>query len=161
MVPGEHCRIPVGRKHRFEALDEPVQLTEISTPELNDVVRLEDDYCKGRDSRTLKSPREGSAQSFFSSSSVALIPSSAAGASSGGLGLFSRGQSLLLRLSTASALRPLRPQLQLPLLPLSWLQLLRRRLAWPLQPRAAFAALPLRRSGPSSSRPFPWPWRAF
>ena len=46
LVPGEHCRIPVGRKHRFEALDEPVQLTEVSTPELNDVVRLEDDYSR-------------------------------------------------------------------------------------------------------------------
>ena len=46
LIPGEHCRIPVGRKHRFEALDEPVQLTEISTPELNDVVRLEDDYAR-------------------------------------------------------------------------------------------------------------------
>ena len=46
LVPGEHCRIPVGRKHRFEALDEPVQLTEISTPELNDVVRLEDDFAR-------------------------------------------------------------------------------------------------------------------
>ncbi len=46
LKPGEHCRIPVGRKHRFEALDEPVKLTEISTPELNDVVRLEDDYSR-------------------------------------------------------------------------------------------------------------------
>ena len=46
LIPGEHCRIPVGRKHRFEALDEPVQLTEVSTPELNDVVRLEDDFAR-------------------------------------------------------------------------------------------------------------------
>jgi len=46
MVPGEHRHIPVGRKHRFEALDEPVQLTEVSTPELNDVVRLEDDFAR-------------------------------------------------------------------------------------------------------------------
>ena len=46
LIPGEHCRIRVGRKHRFEALDEPVQLTEISTPELNDVVRLEDDFAR-------------------------------------------------------------------------------------------------------------------
>ncbi|NRA97840.1 MAG: hypothetical protein HRU14_16710 [Planctomycetes bacterium] len=44
--PGEHSRIPVGRKHRFEALHEPAELVEVSTPELNDVVRLEDDYSR-------------------------------------------------------------------------------------------------------------------
>lgn len=42
--PGEHRRVPVGRKHRFEALDEPVELVEVSTPELDDVVRLSDDF---------------------------------------------------------------------------------------------------------------------
>ena len=41
--PGEHRRIPVGRIHRFIAL-ERVELMEVSTPELDDVVRLEDDY---------------------------------------------------------------------------------------------------------------------
>jgi len=42
--PGEHRRIPVGRKHRFEAVDEVVELVEVSTPELGDVVRLSDDF---------------------------------------------------------------------------------------------------------------------
>lgn len=44
LAPGEHSRVPVGRIHRFEALDEPVEVVEVSTPELDDVVRLEDDY---------------------------------------------------------------------------------------------------------------------
>ena len=44
LEPGEHRRIPVGRKHRFEAVSERVELIEVSTPELDDVVRLEDDY---------------------------------------------------------------------------------------------------------------------
>jgi mannose-6-phosphate isomerase-like protein (cupin superfamily) len=44
LAPGEFTRIPTGRVHRFEARDEPVQLMEVSTPELDDVVRLEDDY---------------------------------------------------------------------------------------------------------------------
>ncbi|MGH0034436.1 MAG: cupin domain-containing protein [Myxococcota bacterium] len=42
--PGEHRRIPTGRRHRFEAVDEQVELVEVSTPELDDVVRIEDDY---------------------------------------------------------------------------------------------------------------------
>ncbi len=41
--PGEHRRIPVGRIHRFIAL-ERVELMEVSTPELDDVVRLDDDF---------------------------------------------------------------------------------------------------------------------
>src|SRR5215210_4888106 len=40
---GEHRRIETGRIHRYEAL-ERVELVEVSTPELDDVVRLEDDY---------------------------------------------------------------------------------------------------------------------
>jgi len=44
LAVGEHCRVPVGRIHRFEALDEVVEVVEVSTPELDDVVRLEDDY---------------------------------------------------------------------------------------------------------------------
>jgi mannose-6-phosphate isomerase len=43
LVAGEHRRIPTGRVHRFIAL-ERVELMEVSTPELDDVVRLEDDY---------------------------------------------------------------------------------------------------------------------
>jgi len=41
---GEHRRIAPGRVHRFEATDVRVELLEVSTPELDDVVRLEDDY---------------------------------------------------------------------------------------------------------------------
>jgi len=41
--PGEHRRIPAGRTHRFEALED-VEVMEVSTPELDDVVRLEDDF---------------------------------------------------------------------------------------------------------------------
>ena len=36
-------RVPTGRIHRYEAL-ERVELMEVSTPELDDVVRLEDDF---------------------------------------------------------------------------------------------------------------------
>jgi mannose-6-phosphate isomerase-like protein (cupin superfamily) len=43
MEPGEHSDIPVGRRHRFEAI-ERVEILEVSTPELDDVVRVEDDY---------------------------------------------------------------------------------------------------------------------
>jgi mannose-6-phosphate isomerase-like protein (cupin superfamily) len=41
--PGDHCRIPAGRTHRFEALED-VELVEVSTPELDDVVRVADDF---------------------------------------------------------------------------------------------------------------------
>ena len=41
--PGDHAHVPVGRRHRFESL-ERVELIEVSTPELDDVVRLQDDY---------------------------------------------------------------------------------------------------------------------
>ena len=41
--PGEHRRIPTGRVHRFIAL-ERAQVMEVSTPELDDVVRLADDF---------------------------------------------------------------------------------------------------------------------
>ena len=40
---GESRRIPTGRVHRFEAL-ERCELIEVSTPELDDVIRLEDDF---------------------------------------------------------------------------------------------------------------------
>ena len=39
----ESVRIRAGRRHRFEAL-ERCTLIEVSTPELDDVVRLEDDF---------------------------------------------------------------------------------------------------------------------
>jgi mannose-6-phosphate isomerase len=41
--PDEYRHIPTGRVHRFEAI-ERCELVEVSTPELDDVVRLEDDY---------------------------------------------------------------------------------------------------------------------
>jgi mannose-6-phosphate isomerase len=41
--PGESRRVRTGRVHRFEAI-ERCELIEVSTPELDDVVRLEDDF---------------------------------------------------------------------------------------------------------------------
>jgi mannose-6-phosphate isomerase-like protein (cupin superfamily) len=41
--PGEYRRVPTGRIHRYEAI-ERCTLIEVSTPELDDVVRLEDDF---------------------------------------------------------------------------------------------------------------------
>ena len=40
---GDGARVAPGRRHRFEALDR-AELIEISTPELDDVVRLADDF---------------------------------------------------------------------------------------------------------------------
>jgi quercetin dioxygenase-like cupin family protein len=41
--PGESAHVLTGRTHRYEAV-ETCRLIEVSTPELDDVVRLEDDY---------------------------------------------------------------------------------------------------------------------
>jgi mannose-6-phosphate isomerase len=41
--PGESAHVGVGRRHRYEAI-ERVELVEVSTPELDDVVRVEDDF---------------------------------------------------------------------------------------------------------------------
>ncbi len=41
--PGEARRILPGRQHRFEAIED-TELVEVSTPEIDDVVRLADDY---------------------------------------------------------------------------------------------------------------------
>ena len=41
--PGEYRRVRTGRRHRYEAI-ERTALLEVSTPELDDVVRLSDDY---------------------------------------------------------------------------------------------------------------------
>jgi len=41
--PGDSARVPVGRRHRFEAAQR-VELIEVSTPELDDVIRVEDDF---------------------------------------------------------------------------------------------------------------------
>ena len=43
MGPGESRHIPPGTVHRFRAITD-CTLFEVSTPELDDVVRLEDDY---------------------------------------------------------------------------------------------------------------------
>jgi mannose-6-phosphate isomerase-like protein (cupin superfamily) len=45
--PGETFHVPVGTKHRFSCqgnFKDPVVLFEVSTPELNDVIRIRDDY---------------------------------------------------------------------------------------------------------------------
>jgi len=41
--PGAGARVPIGRRHRYTAI-ETCTLIEVSTPELDDVVRLEDDF---------------------------------------------------------------------------------------------------------------------
>jgi mannose-6-phosphate isomerase len=41
--PGESRHVPTGRIHRYEAI-ERCELIEVSTPELDDVVRIEDDF---------------------------------------------------------------------------------------------------------------------
>ena len=40
---GDAAHVAVGRRHRYEAI-ERVELVEVSTPELGDVVRIEDDF---------------------------------------------------------------------------------------------------------------------
>jgi mannose-6-phosphate isomerase-like protein (cupin superfamily) len=45
LQPGESTDIPALQVHRFAASDDgPVEIIEVSTPHLDDVVRLEDDY---------------------------------------------------------------------------------------------------------------------
>ena len=41
--PGDSAHVSVGRRHRYEAI-ERVELVEVSTPELDDVIRVEDDF---------------------------------------------------------------------------------------------------------------------
>ena len=41
---GQSCHIPTGTIHRMSAFDGNVVVVEVSTPELDDVVRLEDNY---------------------------------------------------------------------------------------------------------------------
>ena len=41
--PGEGARVATGRRHRYTAI-ETCTLIEVSTPELDDVVRVEDDF---------------------------------------------------------------------------------------------------------------------
>lgn len=49
LTPGMSARIPPGRRHRFVALED-AELFEASSPEIDDVVRLEDRY--GREGTT-------------------------------------------------------------------------------------------------------------
>lgn len=44
MKPGTSVTIPPGTIHRFCAIKQDVRLIEVSTPQVKDVVRLEDDY---------------------------------------------------------------------------------------------------------------------
>lgn len=44
MVEGDVYHVPVGSIHRFEAGEEAVELVEVSTTQLDDVVRISDDY---------------------------------------------------------------------------------------------------------------------
>lgn len=46
LEPGAARHIPPGTRHRFEALERSV-IFEVSTPEVDDVVRLEDDFGRG------------------------------------------------------------------------------------------------------------------
>ena len=41
--PGDHRRVEAGRIHRYEAI-ERCEIVEVSTPELDDVIRIEDDF---------------------------------------------------------------------------------------------------------------------
>ena len=43
LVAGDHRHVATGRIHRYEAI-ERTELMEVSTPELDDVVRLQDDF---------------------------------------------------------------------------------------------------------------------
>jgi len=43
LTEGMSCRVPTGRRHRFVA-PEDVDIVEVSSPEIDDVVRLEDEY---------------------------------------------------------------------------------------------------------------------
>jgi mannose-6-phosphate isomerase len=47
--PGEGAHVPPGRRHRYAGL-ETCRVVEVSTPQLDDVVRLTDDY--GREGTT-------------------------------------------------------------------------------------------------------------
>jgi len=42
--PGESAHVPAGRRHRYAAAELRTELIEVSTPELDDVVRLQDDF---------------------------------------------------------------------------------------------------------------------
>ena len=43
--PGDGAHVPTGRRHRYTAI-ETCRMIEVSTPELLDVVRIEDDFVR-------------------------------------------------------------------------------------------------------------------
>lgn len=47
--PGASERVAPGRRHRFEAISD-CDLCEVSTPEIDDVVRIQDDYGRAPES---------------------------------------------------------------------------------------------------------------
>tara|TARA_Y100001949_G_scaffold176358_2_gene189174 strand:- start:569 stop:931 length:363 start_codon:yes stop_codon:yes gene_type:complete len=47
MVPGDRFHITPGTVHRMTAIDDS-EIIEVSTPELDDVIRLKDNYGRGR-----------------------------------------------------------------------------------------------------------------
>jgi mannose-6-phosphate isomerase len=47
LKPGQSVRVPPHTKHRLKAIEDTT-LFEVSTPELDDVVRLEDDYGRAK-----------------------------------------------------------------------------------------------------------------
>ena len=48
MQPGEHVHVPPGTVHRMTAIED-CDVIEVSTPELDDIVRLEDRYGRAPD----------------------------------------------------------------------------------------------------------------
>ncbi len=44
--PGQSFHVEVGQIHRFGAGSDDVKLVEVSTPHLQDVIRIEDDYSR-------------------------------------------------------------------------------------------------------------------
>jgi mannose-6-phosphate isomerase len=42
--PGGSAHVAVGRRHRYEAAGGDTELIEVSSPEIDDVVRIEDDF---------------------------------------------------------------------------------------------------------------------
>jgi mannose-6-phosphate isomerase-like protein (cupin superfamily) len=46
LYPGESVHVPPGTIHRMEAKTGDVSVIEVSTPELDDVVRVQDDYAR-------------------------------------------------------------------------------------------------------------------
>ncbi|HOG29963.1 MAG TPA: cupin domain-containing protein [Vicinamibacterales bacterium] len=58
LVPGDHLHIPAGTVHRVTAIED-ADIFEVSTPELDDVVRLEDRYGRARAPATTESGGRG------------------------------------------------------------------------------------------------------